>query len=95
MDLIKSATYEPLGHERIANLTASQPLPNIPAGARMAMIQPTANCLLFHTAGQDATLENGAHRECAPSSVCLFSELSSVRIGPADTTCAVSISYYR
>jgi hypothetical protein len=95
MDLIKSATYEPLGHERIEDLTESRALPNIPAGARLAILQPTANCLLFHTAGQDATLENGAHRVCAPCRDYIFSDLDSVRIGPADTTAQVSISYYR
>ncbi|BBO34580.1 hypothetical protein PLANPX_4192 [Lacipirellula parvula] len=95
MDLIKQATYECLGHERIENLIESQPLPNIPAGARCCLIQPTANCLLWHSAGEDATLENGAHRLCSPESIVLQVELGSVRIGPADTTAAVSISYYR
>lgn len=95
MQLIKFAPHECLGHARIDDLSTSQALPNVPPGARHVFIQPTANCLLWHGAAEDATLANGAHRLCSPDSVILDSNLADVRIGPADSTCAVSISYYR
>lgn len=95
MQLVKNAQFECLGHERIETLTESQPLPNLPAGARCALIQPTANCILWNAAGQDATLANGSHRLCSPETGYIHCELSGVRIAPADTTAQVSISYYR